>query len=381
MLKVVYIVTTVDGYGADKSILNNILYLKQHRMVDPFVIIPKSGLIEEQFLKNGLPYEICDHRSWFAGHKWFINRRVKRSLKSFYNRFMANILAMRLRKIGPFDLVHTNTMTTNFGIHLSKYINAKHIMHIRELPVEHFGWCYEYGERPTLLFIGRHSSAVIANSDYVADKFGHYLGSIRTLHNGIFEKKLMKNPCKYDYRNGLRIIIAGRLSEGKGQMTAIMAMKYLREMGGLCSDVCLDIYGDGELGDVYADYIKKYDLTETINMIPFDSNLYKQMKNYHIGLICSRCEAFGRTAIEYMGNGLAVIGNNSGNTPYIVRDGENGLIAKFSDPADLAKKIGLLVSDKTLIAKYGRKGFESVLCGFSIESSSRELLSIYESVT
>jgi glycosyltransferase involved in cell wall biosynthesis len=380
MLRVIYIVTTVDGYGADKSILNNIIYLKDHKMVDPFVVIPRSGPIDEQLADNGIPYAVCDHRSWFTGHRWFISRRTKRCAKSIFNRAQAFILARKLKEYGACDLVHTNTMTTNFGIHLSNYMGAKHIMHIRELPIEQFGWNYEYGERPTLQFIDSNSSAVIANSEYVANKFRPYLSAVRVLHNGVFGKGLTENPNKYNFSCGMRMISAGRLSEDKGQMVAITAMKHLREMGVSSSDVCLDIYGDGELKDEYVECIKRNELNAFINMVPFDSNLNEKMKDYHIGLICSRCEAFGRTTVEFMGNGLAVIGNDTGNTPYLLKDGETGLIAKFGDSEDLTMKIRLLISNKELVSQYGKKGFETVLHGFSIEASSRQLMDIYESV-
>jgi len=380
MLKVVYIVTTVDGYGADKSILNNIVYLNKHKLVDPFVVIPRSGWIERKLIENNITYNICDVRSWFTGRKWFINNKVKRGIKSTCNQIKAYILSRKLIKYGQFDVVHTNTMTTSFGIHLSKYINAKHIMHIRELPIEQLGWCYEYDEGRTLHFIGKNSCAVIANSEYVARKFRTYLSDICVLYNGIFERNLMENPNRYDFKSGLRMISAGRLEEDKGQMVAIKAVEILKQRGYSDSDICLDIYGDGGLEGEYTERIKNKGLESLVKTIPFDSSLNKKIKDYHVGLICSRCEAFGRATIEFMGNGLAVVGNDTGNTPLLIGDGENGLIAKFGCPDELAQKICTLIADKALIKAYGQRAFESVRCGFSIEDSSRQLLSIYKSI-
>jgi L-malate glycosyltransferase len=377
MLKVLYVVTTVEGYGADKSIINNILYLKRNKLVDPYVVIPHSGRIEEIFVKNDIPYTIKNHKSWFCGSKKFVNKEVKRWIKSTYNKMQAVILAKKLKQFGIFDFIHTNTMTTSFGIYLAQMMGAKHVMHIRELPVEQFGWTYEYGEEETLHFIRDSSSVIIANSEYVAQKFKVFVDDISVIYNGVFDGVLIDNPNKYDFSRGLIMLCAGRLEHDKGQVVAIKAMGVLKKLGYRDSDICLDIYGDGSLSNKYNEYINQEGLDSLIKMIPFDENLGDKMSGYNIGLICSLNEAFGRTAIEFMGNGLAVIGNDTGNTPVLIENGDNGLIVNYGSAEDLAEKIAAFIADKRLVEKYGNKGFQSVQKKFSIEDSSHQLMAIY----
>ena len=379
-MKVVYIVTTVDGYGADKSIVNNILYLKKNKLVDPYVVIPYSGEIERVLQSNNIDYVMCKHLSWFAGHKWFFNKNGKRWLKTFYNKIQALILFKQINKRGSIDFVHTNTMTTNFGIFLSKALKSRHIMHIRELPIEQFDWMYEYGEKETLHFIEKYSAAVVANSEYVANKFRMLVQNVGVINNGIFEANLIINPNKYDFGNGLRMICAGRLEEDKGHFDAIKAVGVLKSAGYTKNDIKLDIYGDGSMASEFRRYIQQEGLESMITMIPFDKDLVSKMKKYNIGLICSRYEAFGRTTIEYLGSGLTVIGNETGNTPNLIQNEYNGLISKYGNPEDLAQKIVTLISNKELIRNYGEKGFQSVRRGFSIEDSSLQMMKLYNEV-
>ena len=55
-LKIVFIVTTVDGYGADKSMMYNVVELKKRGKIDPIVVIPRPGLIEEDLRKENIKY-------------------------------------------------------------------------------------------------------------------------------------------------------------------------------------------------------------------------------------------------------------------------------------------------------------------------------------
>lgn len=67
-------------------------------------------------------------------------------------------------------------------------------------------------------------------------------------------------------------------------------------------------------------------------------------------------EALGRTAVEAMAAGKPVIASRLGGLPYTVADGATGLLCEPGDPADLAKKIEILLDDPDLRRRLGLAG-------------------------
>lgn len=66
-------------------------------------------------------------------------------------------------------------------------------------------------------------------------------------------------------------------------------------------------------------------------------------------LVCpSFYEAVGYTSLEAMASGAFVIGSDTTGIPYIVREGETGLLFKTGDSKDLASKLRLALHDESL---------------------------------
>jgi glycosyltransferase involved in cell wall biosynthesis len=67
-------------------------------------------------------------------------------------------------------------------------------------------------------------------------------------------------------------------------------------------------------------------------------------------------EALGRTAVEAMAAGRAVVASQIGGLPFTVVDGATGLLCEPGDPDDLARKIETLLDDRELRARLGEAG-------------------------
>jgi glycosyltransferase involved in cell wall biosynthesis len=66
------------------------------------------------------------------------------------------------------------------------------------------------------------------------------------------------------------------------------------------------------------------------------------------------CEALPLVAFDAMAAGLPMVGSAIGGIPMVVRDGETGLLARARDAADLAEKLGRLLSDAPLWERLSR---------------------------
>src|SRR5579871_4102097 len=72
----------------------------------------------------------------------------------------------------------------------------------------------------------------------------------------------------------------------------------------------------------------------------------------------SRCEGMGRVLIEGMASAVPLIGSDVGGIPYMIRDGENGLVFPSGDVKALEDRLRRLLSDPDERRRMGQRGYE-----------------------
>jgi glycosyltransferase involved in cell wall biosynthesis len=92
----------------------------------------------------------------------------------------------------------------------------------------------------------------------------------------------------------------------------------------------------------------------------------------------SRSEAFGIVLLEAMANGKPVVASRVGGVPYVVRDGETGMLVQPSNPTSLAAAISRLLSNAELRHRMGQVGRARVLTNFTRKQVTMQLLNIYQ---
>ncbi len=91
-------------------------------------------------------------------------------------------------------------------------------------------------------------------------------------------------------------------------------------------------------------------------------------------LVTSRDEGFGRMALEALACATPVVANPVGGLPEIVREGEEGFLARRDDPASFASLAARLLEDEGLRRRLGLQGRRRVEESFSLEG----MLDAYE---
>ena len=79
--------------------------------------------------------------------------------------------------------------------------------------------------------------------------------------------------------------------------------------------------------------------------------------------------------------GRPVLAARLGGMAEVVREGETGLLFDPGDPADLARKAGILLSDPAGTRRMGRRARRHYERHFTAEASYRKLLEIYRQAT
>lgn len=383
-IQVVYICPHVDGYGADRSLFNSVIELRSLG-VSPFFIIPRKGLLTNYLESNNIPYIITGYKTWTKGRSRNpLVLGLKSTAKLFLNRCLSYTVANKL-KSNKVRIVHTNDLVTNFGVELSKRLNAKHIVHSRCLLHESSIY-FDLGEKWSVQHLSHNSAAVIFNSKTVQDHYQSLCNGVSThvIHSAIFSKKDIQRPVReHDHEGKLRFIFMGRYEKQKDPLTIVKAVKLLVDSGH--SDFHVSMFGklDADFEDYYkelATIVSANNLGRFVSLNDFDSKLSNRLQYFDVGLFTSPMEGIARVLIEFMINGLPVISSNTGAASFLVKNGYNGLHFIPCNEEDLAAKMEILLKNRALVDALGKQAFESIDERFSNEFTSTELLEVYKTV-
>lgn len=155
------------------------------------------------------------------------------------------------------------------------------------------------------------------------------------------EFREIENPKKQDGS----ILWAGRQISWKHPEFALLLAKRLKEDG---YDNQVKMVGTGEMED----YLKSIAKSQNLDNLTFLGGLStdkarEEMQKADIFLFTSdREEGWGAVLNEAMNSKCAVVCSHAcGSTPYLVRDGENGLIFESENFSDFYKKVRFLIDN------------------------------------
>ncbi len=134
------------------------------------------------------------------------------------------------------------------------------------------------------------------------------------------------------YNPEMAIRVAKRLSEKFGDFQMVMAGK------------------DGPLTSVIKDMAKENGLTDKIIFPGYiDMQEKKAFANdYDIYICTNRIDNAPVSLIEFMSFGLPIVSVNIGGIPYLIKDGQNGLLVNPDDDKAMFEKICLLIDNQSL---------------------------------
>ena len=181
----------------------------------------------------------------------------------------------------------------------------------------------------------------------------------------------LKNVHGYDWRkemmwpNDAMIVgFVGRLDYIKGVDILIKAVAEISV------PIRLIIIGDGaefnSLRDL-AEELGVLDITHFAGRISHDE-IYRAIKGFDVGVVPSREEGFGLSALEMMAVGLPIIATRVDALNEVVIEGKTGLLFNEHDYIDLAEKIVQLFKNPILFKEIGTAAVTHVFAHYSQEN-------------
>lgn len=374
-MNILYIANYPGLFGANRSLMEAINYLKQNGH-NIYVFLPQNGDLAKELRRKHIKFKVINYKR--SVHE--INKKkFGHGLYVLANNVICALKCQRLLKSWKIDIIHTNSITENFGAILSLLFKIPHVWHIREMLQRHYKLTFDSIFLQKYLM--KHASKIIYISNVVCNYYDiFHLSNIIVLYDGFDCSRYDIERKVYFENNTIRIITCGVISQEKNQLDAVKAVCYLKNKN---IEVELTIVGTC-MDKVYLKRIKelveKHHLKQYVRILPFQNDLRHLREHSDIELICSKGEALGRVTIEAMLGELLVIGLNCDGTSELIDDGVNGYTYKPDNIKELAEKVLKAVNDKSTTINIIKNAKIWVEQNFSIEVYCTCLEALYTKI-
>ncbi len=328
-------------------------------------------------------------------------------------------IAALARKRGV-ELIHSNSSVIDAGARAALRCGVPHVWHFREFGEPDYGLEYLEGKEKGCQRACAVPGRIVFISRCLREYYGSEIGdgSCRILYNGISRRflyeKYKKLPdgrkertadgteagtackegaackegpaCKAGTacEGGERTVvflIAGNLHPGKRQELAIAACERLLAHG-FCN-FRLVVAGAASALKESKEFEKELKeraertLCGHVTFTGHVSDMAALRKTTDVELVCSAMEAFGRVTVEAMLSSNPVIGADSGATPELIRNGENGLLFPGGDVEKLENSMRYFIEHPQEIRRMGAQAYRFAEERFLSERNTEETERLY----
>ena len=183
----------------------------------------------------------------------------------------------------------------------------------------------------------------------VASFYGLPMEKIPVIYNGIDLSRCQKKQS-YTLQNPAILTHIGRFNEQKNHEGLLRAFSLIHKKHPYTR---LNLLGDGELLKPTQALAKTLGISDSVDFLGSQSNVYPYLQNSDIFLLPSLYEGMPMTLIEAMGTGLPIVASKVGGVPDMLEDGKSALLTDCA-PESVAQAAEELLEDETLRVRLGQ---------------------------
>lgn len=234
-------------------------------------------------------------------------------------------------------------------------------------------------EIPNELYVLSKVPNIIVCSPQMKGMVGERTSSkIYVIPNGVDFDEIQKIGTE-DRLKHPAILVMGTWGRVKGIDVLLNAIPIIRK-----EIPSLHVYIAGKSGSEEGNLkklVKELNIEENVSFLGFISGAekYAYFKSADIYVHPSRYEPFGVVLLEAMACGKPIVASRVGGIPFVVEDGETGLLFKSENVEELAEKVILLLRNKELRMKMGEAGRERAKL-FTWDRSAEMTVEVYKEV-
>lgn len=359
-------------YGANKSLLTLLLYLKKE-WPDSIhtVIAPNDGVFTKELKDLDISYNVVSFESTFYSKErqnW--KSRILLGVKFFTGTWR---LFFKIKEFKP-ELIYTNTSVLANGLFISKILGVKHIWHIREFGLEDYGLLPIWGAR-IQKWLFRKSDQLIFNSDYLMESKcdDQMKMNAQVVYNGVYSNDYVPTRSTeiVNINKNLNICFIGLLQKEKNVQEAIKLLASLKEKR---PEVMLYLCGSGEKSylESLKNYVRELGVTENVNFMGYLTDVAVILGKSHFLIMPSKNEAMGRVTVEALFHGVPVIGRDSAGTSELFENGVQGFL--YTEVSEVASRV--LTLNQNGYEQMQIRAKEHAVSNYSIEEYGERILNI-----
>ena len=365
MIRVLNIISDTNIGGAGRVILNYLSYTDRSRF-ETLVAVPRGSLLKQPLEQAGA--RVCE-----------VDGMADRS----YHKQDVKLLEALIREVKP-DLVHTHGS-------FSGRIAARRC-HVPVVYSRHSAFPvpaklrYPPGRWVNKLVNEHYADRIIAVSPATRDNLtdgGISPKKITVVMNGVAPVERTAPEDRAALRKELGIgedvVVFGilaRIEDYKGHLYLVEAARLLKERG--VTGFRVLIAGTGAFEKEVARAIEQAQAEDVVTMLGFRSDVAALLGALDVQLNASYgTEATSLALLEGMSLGLPSVASDYGGNPWVIRDGEEGILFPSRDAAALADAMERLIRDPELRRAMGSRALERYQREFTGEVFARNTEKIY----
>ena len=380
-MRVLYILDPATIGGATKAFLTFVSILKNKGVIPIVCTANRTELNNELSSMDITNFPIwhnemittCTHNGVGKIICW-----SRRFLPYLIRDILAIIIIRQKINLKDIDIIHTNSTRSDVGFFLSKIFHKPHIIHIRE-----FG-DNDYGCKPLnpfwKLYYNKFSHKFLCVSKAVTNHWiakGIDPSKCKLLYDGIAYENIPESSDESKFDERLRVVMSGSVLPTKGQYLAIKAIGSLPKE--IKEHIFLDFIGwvtESERNKLIS-LSKDVKLVNPVRFWGARNDVLQLLKNYHIGLMCSKSEGFGLVTAEFMFAKLGIIASNTGASPELIEDNICGLNFEVGNYKSLAEKIQCYYFNGDLIVSHSIEAKKKALRLFKAQTNADGIYNTY----
>lgn len=375
-IKVVHIITRLDRGGSADNTLITVMGLNRKRFEVTLIAgkttepTPKLALLKGQTQIN-----------------FFQLPQLQRKV-SPYNDLIAFIKLYRLLNKGGFDIVHTHCSKAGIlGRWAARLARVPHVVHT---PHGNIFYGY-YGRLLSYLFVlmerfsARFTNRIITltnkgRKEHLRFKIG-FLDQFRTIYSGIdlssfIDRKEEGISVKKELGIPVNHRVVGsiaRLVPVKDHHTLIRAAPLITNE---LPQILFLLVGNGPLRSQVESLAEELGVGQRTIITGMRDDIPRLLSAMDIVVLTSLNEGMGRSLVEAMAMGRAVVATDVGGVAEVVENGATGLLVPASSPHLLAEAVIDLLKDDKKRESFGERAKKRV-ARFSAQSMVREIEHLY----
>lgn len=201
----------------------------------------------------------------------------------------------------------------------------------------------------------RRAGHLISVSPYVLESLGQFVcGKVYSVENAV-SPIFFESPARPT--SSRQILFVGDTEQRKSLLTLLRAFAQVRDAG-MARDWRISVVGPVKKGDYYdrvMGYIREKGLKDQVTFKGFvlPDALVGEYGTAAFLVLSSIEETAPMCIAEAMAMGLPVVATNVSGVPHMVIDGRTGFLCAVNDPSDMAKYLGVLMTNPRMREEMG----------------------------